>query len=220
MERTATMIKIVCDRLRGVAIAFSLAGVAITPALAADRTLMLYGDSLMAGLGLSDEDGFAGQLQAALGDDITIVNASVSGDTSADGLARLDWSLNERPDAVVLELGANDMLQGLPVDAMRQNLTAILQRFKDENIPVLLAGMRASPSLGSEYVRSYEDVFPRLAAQFQTAFYPFFLDGVATNRALNQVDGMHPNAQGVRKIVRAISPSIKALITTQEQRKS
>ena len=211
-ERTATMIKIVRDRLRGVAIALALAGVTMAPTWAADRTLMLYGDSLMAGLGLSDQDGFAGQLQAALGDDIAIVNASVSGDTSADGLARLDWSLGERPDAAVLELGANDMLQGLPVDAMRQNLTAILQRFEDENIPVLLAGMRASPSLGGDYVRSYEAVFPQLAAQFNIAFYPFFLDGVATNRSLNQPDGMHPNAEGVRTIVHATLPLIKALL--------
>ena len=211
-ERTATMIKIFRDRLRGVAIALALTGATMAPAFAADRTLMLYGDSLMAGLGLSDRDGFAGQLQAALGDDITIVNASVSGDTSADGLARLDWSLGERPDAVVLELGANDMLQGLPVDAMRQNLTAILLRFKEQNIPVLLAGMRASPSLGSDYISAYEAVFPQLAAHFDTALYPFFLDGVATDPSLNQADGMHPNAEGVRKIVRAILPSVKALL--------
>jgi len=215
MERTAMMIKIVRDRLRRVAIALAMAGVTMAPALAAERTLMLYGDSLMAGLGLSDQDGFAGQLQAALGDNITIINASVSGDTSADGLARLDWSLGERPDAVVLELGANDMLQGLPVEAMRENLSAILERFRQENIPVLLAGMRASPSLGSDYVSSYEVVFPQLAAEFGTAFYPFFLDGVAANRSLNQADGMHPNAEGVRTIVRAILPSIKALLKSR-----
>jgi len=206
------MRKIVRDGLRHAALALALVVVTLLPARADDRTLMLYGDSLMAGLGLSAEDGFGGQLQAALGADLTIINASVSGDTSADGLARLDWSLADRPDAVVLELGANDMLQGLPVDALRDNLTKILQRFEDENIPVLLVGMRASPGLGSEYVSSYEAVFPDLAAEFGTAFYPFFLEGVATDPALNQADGIHPNAAGVRIIVQQIMPAIEALL--------
>ncbi|ODT71446.1 MAG: hypothetical protein ABS75_09305 [Pelagibacterium sp. SCN 63-23] len=193
--------------------AVAFLALAAVPATASEKTLMLYGDSLMAGLGLSDADGFAGQLQRALGDDVTIVNASVSGDTSADGLARLDWSLGERPDAVILELGANDMLQGLPVEAMRANLSAILERFSQEDIPVLLAGMRASPSLGSDYVTAYEAVFPALAQQYDTAFYPFFLEGVAADAALNQSDGMHPNAEGVRRIVQAITPSVEALLS-------
>jgi len=212
MESTVTMNKILRDRLKSLALAaaFALAGVAATPA--AEQTLMLYGDSLMAGLGLSEQDGFAGRLQAELGDEVTIVNASVSGDTSADGLARLDWSLGERPDAVVLELGANDMLQGLDVAAMRRNLTAMLERFTAENIPVLLVGMRASPSLGSDYVQEYEAVFPELATQFDTAFYPFFLDGVVTDATLNQADGMHPNAAGVSRIVQSILPSVSALL--------
>lgn len=209
------MRKIVRDAFRGAALALALAGATLMPASAAERTLMLYGDSLTAGLGLSPADSFAGQLQAALGDDVTIVNASVSGDTSAAGLARLDWSLAERADAVILELGANDMLQGQPVAAMRENLTTILQRFKDEGIPVLLAGMRASPSLGSDYVAAYDAVFPDLAAEFDTAFYPFFLEGVATNQSLNQADGMHPNAEGVSIIVEAILPSVKALLNMQ-----
>lgn len=206
------MRKIVRDAMRAAVLALAMVGLSLVPAQAAQRTLMLYGDSLLAGLGLSAEQGFAGQLQKALGDDVRIVNASVSGDTSSDGLARLDWSLGERPDAVLLELGANDMLQGLPVEAMRENLTAILQRFKQENIPVLLAGMRASPSLGSEYVKAYEAVFPELASQFGTAYYPFFLEGVVANAALNQADGMHPNAEGVRTIVNAILPSVQALL--------
>lgn len=192
--------------------ALAVLALGLAPAMAAEKTLMLYGDSLMAGLGLSKTDGFAGQLGQVLGGDVTIVNASVSGDTSADGLARLDWSLGERPDAVILELGANDMLQGLPVDAMSDNLSAILDRFGEENIPVLLAGMRASPSLGSDYVTAYEAVFPELAQRYGTAFYPFFLDGVAADAALNQSDGMHPNAEGVRRIVSAIAPSVEALL--------
>ena len=208
------MKKNVRDGLRGLSLAVALTAATLNPAAADEKVLMLYGDSLMAGLGLDEASGFAGQLQAALGDEVSIVNASVSGDTSADGLARLDWSLGERPDAVVLELGANDMLQGLPVDAMRQNLTTILQRFESENIPVLLAGMRASPSLGNEYVSAYEAVFPELAAQFDTAYYPFFLEGVATNASLNQADGVHPNARGVSIVVQGILPAIKALLAS------
>jgi len=212
MESTVTMNKILRDRLKSLALAAAFAMAAVSAAPAAERTLMLYGDSLMAGLGLSEQDGFAGRLQAALGDEVTIVNASVSGDTSADGLARLDWSLGERPDAVVLELGANDMLQGLDVAAMRRNLAAMLERFVAEDIPVLLVGMRASPSLGSDYVQEYEAVFPELAAQFDTAFYPFFLDGVVSDGTLNQADGMHPNAAGVSRIVQSILPSVRALL--------
>jgi acyl-CoA thioesterase-1 len=212
MESTATMNKILRDRFKSLALAaaFALAGVAASPA--AEQTLMLYGDSLMAGLGLSEQEAFAGRLQEALGGEVTIVNASVSGDTSAAGLARLDWSLAERPDAVVLELGANDMLQGLEVAALRRNLTAMLERFSAEGIPVLLVGMRASPSLGSDYVQDYEAVFPELAAQFDTALYPFFLDGVVTDASLNQADGMHPNAAGVSRIVQSMLPSVSALL--------
>lgn len=202
------MRKIVRDGLLGLA----LAAFTLGPAAAAERTLMLYGDSLMAGYGLSPAEGFAGQLQQALGDGVTIVNASVSGDTSADGLARLDWSLADRPDAVIVELGANDMLQGLPVDAMRDNLTTIVERFTAEGIPVLLAGMRASPGLGTDYTSAYDAVFPELAQQFGTGLYPFFLEGVATNRALNQSDGIHPNAEGVRIIVDAILPKVQELL--------
>ena len=199
--------------VRAVAVFLSVLTFGLAPVAADEKKLMLYGDSLMAGLGLSEAEGFAGQLQRALGDDVTIVNASVSGDTSADGLARLDWSLGERPDAVILELGANDMLQGLPVEAMRANLIAILQRFEEEKIPVLLAGMRAYPSLGAEYVAAYDAVFPELAQQYASEFYPFFLEGVATNAALNQSDGMHPNAEGVRIIVNAMKPFIEALLS-------
>lgn len=208
-ERPVMTAKIV----REAAIVVSLLTLGVAPVAADEKTLMLYGDSLMAGLGLSEADGFAGQLQRALGDDVTIVNASVSGDTSADGRARLDWSLGERPDAVVLELGANDMLQGLPVEAMRENLSAILKRFEAENIPVLLAGMRASPSLGTEYVTAYDAVFPELAQQYDAEFYPFFLEGVASDASLNQSDGMHPNAEGVRLIVKTIQPFVQALLS-------
>ena len=204
--------KILRDRLRRIALSTALAAIGTATTLGADQTLLLYGDSLMAGLGLAQEHGFAAQLQQALGDDVAIVNASVSGDTSTDGLARLDWSLSDRPDAVVLELGANDMLQGLDVAGMRQNLTAILERFSTEGIPVLLMGMKASPGLGREYVRAYDAAFADLAAQFDVALYPFFLEGVALDPSLNQADGMHPNAQGVVTIVTHVLPAVRELL--------
>lgn len=212
IERTATMRKILRDTIGRLAFAAALTLGANVAASAQQQTLMLYGDSLMAGLGLPEQEGFAARLQAELGSDVKILNASVSGDTSADGLARLDWSLGDRPDAVVLELGANDMLQGLPVADMRDNLSTILDRFASQDIPVLLVGMRASPGLGRSYVMAYDATFPELAKQFGTALYPFFLDGVVLDPALNQADGMHPNAAGVTRIVDAIAPSVKALL--------
>lgn len=184
-------------------------------AQAAPKTLLLYGDSLMAGLGLDPKDGFAAQLQAALdakGIAVAIVNASVSGDTTADGLARLDWTLADRPDAVLLELGANDMLQGLPAEAVGQNLSAILDRFKADGVPVLLAGMKANPSLGQDYVAAYDTVFPALSKQYGTALFPFFLDGVALDASLNQADRIHPNAAGVKIVVANILPYVERLM--------
>ena len=184
--------------------------------LAAPIKLMLYGDSLMAGLGLPAEDGFAAQLRAALksdGIEVSIINASVSGDTSGAALQRLDWSLAEKPDAVLLGLGGNDMLRGLPPAAMADNLDAIVQRLTSENVPVLLLGMRASPSLGADYVENFERVFSELASKYDIALYPFFLEGVATNPSLNQPDGIHPNAKGVTVIVKGLLPSVKQLLS-------
>lgn len=207
------MTKILRDSLRHLALVAMLATFGTGAALATEQTVLLYGDSLMAGLGLPPEDGFAARLQDALGPEVRVLNTSVSGDTSASGLARIDWSLSERPDAVLLELGANDMLQGLPVDEMRANLTALLERFKTDGVPVLLVGMRASPSLGSDYVAAYDAVFPTLAAEYNVPLYPFFLDGVALDRGLNQADGMHPNADGVARIVEGIVPEVKTLLS-------
>ena len=206
--------KILREGLRPLAFAMILIG-AIHPALAAPKTLMLYGDSLMAGLGVAPEDAFASQLEQGLeaaGEDVTIVNASVSGDTSADALARLDWTLAEKPDAVVLALGGNDMLRSLPPEAMAENLRAILTRLEAENIPVLLLGMRASPGLGQDYVTAFDAVFPTLAAEFKTPLYPFFLEGVALDPALNQPDGIHPNAAGVKIVVAAVLPDVERLL--------
>ena len=208
--------KILREGLRPLAFAIILIGT-IHPALAAPKTLMLYGDSLMAGLGVAPEEAFAAQLQqglAAAGEDVTIVNASVSGDTSGAALARLDWSLADKPDAVVLALGGNDMLRSLAPEAMAENLRAILIRLKADDIPVLLLGMRASPSLGQDYVTAFDAVFPTLAAEFDVPLYPFFLEGVALDPSLNQPDGIHPNAAGVKIVVAAVLPEVENLLAS------
>jgi len=193
-----------------------LAALALTSgSAAAPPTLLLFGDSLMAGYGLSPAQGFAAQLERALaaaGTPVRIVNASVSGDTTRAGLARLDWSLAERPDAVLLELGANDMLRGLPVAEARANLTAMLDRFAAEEIPVLLAGMKANRSLGADYVEAFDGLYPALAERYGARFYPFFLEGVALDPAFNQADLQHPNAAGVARIVAGILPHVQALL--------
>ena len=189
-------------------------------ASAAPTSLMLYGDSLMAGYGLAQDEGFAAQLQAALaadGYDVTIVNASVSGDTSAAALARLDWSLAERPDAVLLGLGGNDMLQGLAPGSLSRNLTTILDRLRADSIPVLLLGMQASPGLGADYVQSFNAIYPDLARGFGVPLYPFFLDGVALDPALNQADRIHPNARGVQSIVKRLLPAVEDLLDRTAQ---
>lgn len=176
---------------------------------AAPKTIMVFGDSLMAGYGLPAGDGLVPRLEAALradGLDVTLVNASVSGDTSADGLARLDWALAERPDAVILELGANDMLRGLPVADLRANLTALLERFRAENLPVFITGIYANRSLGDDYVAAFEATYTELAARYGAPLYPFLLDGVALDPALNQADMLHPNAEGVAVIVSRLAP--------------
>jgi len=208
------MIEILRDGLRPIILLAMLAWGAL-PAQAAPPKLMLFGDSLMAGYGLPAEQGFAARLQDALeadGYEVNIVNASVSGDTSAAGLARLDWSLAERPDAVLLEFGGNDMLRGLPPQDLSRNLTAMLERLRAENIPVLLMGMRASPGLGASYVAAFDGVFPQLADRFDVPLYPFFLEGVATIAVLNQADRIHPNAEGVRIIVGKMLPAVEALL--------
>ena len=175
------------------------------------QTLMLYGDSLMAGYGLSHEDGFAPRLEAALrdaGHDVKVVNSSVSGDTTAAGLSRLDWALVDKPDMVLLELGANDALRGVEPAQTRENLDAIIGKLRDRDVVVLLAGMMAPPNMGKEYGAEFNEIYPELAAEYQLAFYPFFLDGVAADSSLNQDDGIHPNADGVKVIVERILPKV------------
>nr|WP_276511896.1 arylesterase [Devosia subaequoris] len=185
------------------------------PALAEEPTILLYGDSLLAGLGLSADESFMGQLQAAMderGLAANLVNASVSGDTTADGLARLDWTLADPPDAVILGLGANDMLQGLPPAEARSNLEVIMARLDALDVPVLLLGMMANRGLGADYVDAFDATYPELAQEHDALLYPFFLEGVALDPALNQPDLRHPNAEGVAVIVAGVMPLVEALI--------
>jgi acyl-CoA thioesterase-1 len=182
-----------------------------------DRPLKLLalGDSLTAGYGLPSDESFTTKLQAALkaqGLNVTVINGGVSGDTSAGGLARLDWLLADQPDDVIVELGANDGLRGLDPKVTYDNLDALLTRLDQRGIPVLLAGMVAPPNLGRDYGAQFNDVFPRLAKQHKALFYPFFLDGVAAQDRLNQADGIHPNAEGVAVIVARLVPYVKKLI--------
>jgi acyl-CoA thioesterase-1 len=181
----------------------------------AETKILLYGDSLMAGYGLPASEAFMAQLQIALdrhGVDVRLVNASVSGDTTASGLQRLDWVMADRPDAVILGLGANDMLEGLPAADARSNLAAILERLNARSVPVLLVGMKANRGLGPDYVEAFDQIYPDLAEEFGAALYPFFLEGVAFDPDLNQADLRHPNADGVKVIVAAMAPFVEQLV--------
>jgi len=177
--------------------------------------VVALGDSLTAGFGLPAEAAFPEQLARVLsanGKTVAMTNAGVSGDTAADGLARLAWSVPEGTEAVIVELGANDALRGIDPQITRAALESILRGLKQRRIAVLLAGMLAPRNLGEDYGRAFDAIFPGLAADFETLFYPFFLDGVATNPALNQADGLHPTAAGVDLIVRKILPKVEELI--------
>lgn len=183
----------------------------------ADRpiTIVALGDSLTAGLGLASQDAFPAKLQKALaakGIAVTIADAGVSGDTTSGGLARLDWSVPAGTDGVILELGANDALRGLDPAVPRASLEAILRRLKERGIPVLLCGMLSPPNLGADYARTFNAIYPDLARSYDAVFYPFFLDGVAGQRRLNQGDGLHPTAAGVDVIVAGILPKVEELI--------
>jgi len=180
-------------------------------ARAAPIAVLAFGDSLTAGYGLAAADGFTAKLQAALagkGIEARVINGGVSGDTTAGGLARLDWSLADKPDLVILELGANDALRGLDPATTRANLDAMLQRLRAIGVPVLLAGMRAPPNLGRDFAAAFDPIYPELAAQYGVPLYPFFLDGVAVDPGLTQPDGLHPNAAGVDIIVARLLPTL------------
>lgn len=189
--------------------------VATMPVAAEPIRLLAFGDSLTAGYGLAAEDSFPNRLEKALrqrGYDVDVINAGVSGDTSAGGVARLDWVLSDRPQAAVVEFGANDGLRGLDPEQTYRNLEAIVTRLRGEGVRVLVAGMRAPPNLGREYQAAFDAVHDRLRSRHDILFYPFFLEGVAAVPALNQPDGIHPNARGVRIIVDSILPMVEALL--------
>lgn len=194
----------------------ALAAMMATGAAAAPQTILALGDSLTAGLGLGPADAFPAKLEAALkakGHDVKVINAGVSGDTAADGAARLDWALAEPVDAVIVELGANDALRGLPVAQAEQALDRLLTALAQKNLPTLLAGMKAPPNMGADYQSAFDGMYQRLAAKHPTVMlYPFFLDGVAADPRLNQPDGMHPNPAGVDVIVARILPSAVQLL--------
>jgi acyl-CoA thioesterase I len=183
----------------------------------ADRPIkiVVLGDSLSAGLGLPVEDAFPARLAEVLkgkGVAATIANAGVSGDTASGGLGRLDWSVPDGTDAVIVELGANDALRGLDPSLTKAALDTILRKLADRRIAVLLAGMRAPRNMGPDYARDFDAIYPALASTHPVVFYPFFLDGVAVEPKLNQGDGMHPNAAGVNAIVARILPQVEELI--------
>jgi len=204
--------------------AASAAMIATVPAARAQGQpirLVALGDSLSAGYNLPQEAAFPTVLEKALrakGYKVEVANAGVSGDTSSGGLDRLDWSVPDGTDGVIVELGANDMLRGLDPAGTRKNLEAIVEKLKARNIPVMLAGMYASRNLGPDYVQKFDAIYPDIAKTHDLVLYPFFLDGVAGDRALNLPDGMHPTAKGVEVIVERILPSVESFLARLSQR--
>jgi acyl-CoA thioesterase-1 len=197
-------------------IAAALLSIFLIGASPPERPLVLaFGDSLTAGYGLDQGLGFAPQLQATLrrhGIAATVIDGGVSGDTSEAGKTRLGWTLDgleRKPDLVIVELGANDMLRGLDPGLTEKNLDAILDELKTRQIPVLIAGMRAAPNLDPAYVVRFDAVYPALARRHGAAFYPFFLDGVAAQKGMQQADGMHPTFAGVKRMVTGIAPAVE-----------
>ncbi len=194
-----------------------LLSLSLAPGQAAARTLRLlvFGDSLAAGYGLPQPDGFQAQLGQALradGFDVQILDGGVSGDTTAGGRARLDWALADKPDAVLVELGGNDGLRGTEPAEMKANLVAILDTLQHDRLPTLLSGMVAPPNLGAPFSREFLAVFAQLGKRPGLIYDPFFLDGVAGDPALNQADHIHPNATGVKKVVARIKPAVEQLL--------
>lgn len=196
---------------------FAFIAAMLTPATAEQRAvrIVVLGDSLSAGLGLAASDALPAKLERALkakGVAVAIENAGVSGDTTAGGLARLDWAVGEGTDVVILELGANDALRGIDPKATRAALETIITRLKERRIAVLLAGMLAPRNLGPDYVKAFDPIYPELAAAHGVILYPFILEGVAGEAALNQADGIHPTAAGVDVMVKGLLPKVEELI--------
>jgi len=187
-----------------------------SPASAADHVIAALGDSLTAGLGVSPEEAYPAVLEARLrreGFEYRVINAGVSGDTSAGGLRRIDWVLKLRPDVVIVALGANDGLRGQAPDVLRDNLTRIIERARAAGVRVLLAGMRLPPNYGDDYARAFAGVYPAVARATGVPLAPFLLDGVAGDARLNQPDGIHPTVDGQRVIAERLWPYLKPLLT-------
>ncbi|KAF5880539.1 MULTISPECIES: arylesterase [Rhizobium] len=201
-------------RFKVAALQFTVIAVSLIFAAAADaRTINLvgFGDSLMAGYQLPPGDGFPEKLQAALkakGLDVTIANAGVSGDTTTGGLARIDWSVPDGTDGVILELGANDALRGIPPEESEKNLDQMIIRLKERGIAVLLAGMMAPPNMGADYAARFNPIYQKLSEKHGLPLYAFFLDGVALEAGLKLDDGMHPNARGIDVMVEKMEPAV------------
>lgn len=184
---------------------------------ASRKKIIALGDSLTAGFGLAENESYPYLLQQKLkaeGYEYEVINAGVSGDTSLGGLERADWVLSQpNAEILILELGANDLLRGMPVDRMKSNLAGIIEKAKAKNMKILLCGMLAPPSMGSDYETNYRNAFPDLADEYNVAFLPFLLDGVAMKKELNQADGIHPNAEGTRLMMENIYAELKPLLT-------
>lgn len=201
----------------------TMAGIAPSKAQTLPIKMAVLGDSLTAGYGLPAPAAFPVRLQKALKDrgiDTTIVNAGVSGDTTSGGRDRLDWSIPEGTEAVIVELGANDALRGIDPKVTRAALDDIVRKLKARNIAVLLAGMYAPRNFGPEYAKDFDAIYPDIAATWKVPLYPFFLDGVAGDAKLNQPDGLHPTADGIDVIVKRILPAVESFLASRnEQRK-
>jgi acyl-CoA thioesterase-1 len=205
--------------MRGTAVALcsALFGASLSaaPAMAKTTEILAFGDSLTSGFGLPQDQAFPARLEAKLRADglaVHVVNSGNAGDTTAAGLARLDWALAEKPDLVILEFGANDMLRGLDPATVRANLDAMITKIQASGAKLLLAGMLASPNFGEEYQRDFNRIYPELAQAHDVPLYPFLLDGVALDPQFNQPDGLHPNERGVAIMVDNIAPYIARLI--------
>lgn len=205
---------------------FSFLALSFTSAHAGEEgqvDILLFGDSIAAGYGLAPQDAIVGQLGARLQADglaARVLNGGVSGDTTAGGLARLGWTLSETTDVVIIVLGGNDAMRGLTPSQSEGNLDELIADLKARGLQVLLTGMRAPPNLGPEYAAAFEPMYERLAAKHGTALYPFILEGVAADPALNQGDGIHPNAKGVAIIIDGLAPLVARLVKLTQQNPS
>jgi acyl-CoA thioesterase-1 len=209
-------------RLYGAIIMAFLVAAIPAPASAQAIKIVAFGDSLLAGFGLRANESFPAQLENALkkrGHEVDVANAGVSGDTTTGGLSRLDWSIPDGTNAVIIVLGANDMLRGMEPELARKNLSEMIKRLKDRKVEVLIGGMRAAPNLGADYAKKFDSIYADLAKEHDILIYPFFLDGVAGQRDLNMSDGIHPTPKGVSLIVERILPSVDSLIERVKKRR-